>query len=255
MGRETTPGIGRGPDPAEARGPGRRRAQTRQRLLQAAHEVIAEQGLGSTTVEEVCARAGFSRGAFYSNFRTLDELFLAVWEAQAAHSLARLRAALDQADPAEPNAPGTDAGAAAALVRRGVEEFLRADDADDRDRWLVSTEFLLYAARRPQVARELDRQWETKRQLLCELLEDALARAGLEPVTDVQVLAMGLMAVHEGVQRPGQLLQGTLARQDIERWMLLPLVNGLTRPVADHRPGQGRADAAPGQNLSNPARS
>ena len=57
----------------------RRRAQTRQLLLDAALEVFAEDGFGRATVEQVCERAGFTRGAFYSNFSSLDELFLAMW--------------------------------------------------------------------------------------------------------------------------------------------------------------------------------
>ena len=58
--------------------PTRRRAETRSRLLRAALEVFSEKGFGRTTVDDVCARAGYTRGAFYSNFVSLDELFLTV---------------------------------------------------------------------------------------------------------------------------------------------------------------------------------
>lgn len=54
----------------------RSREATRGRLLDAAAEVFAEVGLGAASVEAVCERAGFTRGAFYSNFATKDELFL-----------------------------------------------------------------------------------------------------------------------------------------------------------------------------------
>jgi len=37
--------------------------------------VFCEQGFPATTVEDICARAGFTRGAFYSNFSTTDEQF------------------------------------------------------------------------------------------------------------------------------------------------------------------------------------
>ncbi|GAB2710509.1 AcrR family transcriptional regulator [Microbacterium marinum] len=56
----------------------RSRENTRARLLEAAHDVFAEVGLGAASVEAVCERAGFTRGAFYSNFETKDELFLAL---------------------------------------------------------------------------------------------------------------------------------------------------------------------------------
>lgn len=53
-----------------------RRERTRQRLLDAAAQVFAEVGLDAASVETVCERAGFTRGAFYSNFDSKDELFL-----------------------------------------------------------------------------------------------------------------------------------------------------------------------------------
>ncbi|MFE2770651.1 TetR/AcrR family transcriptional regulator [Microbacterium resistens] len=54
----------------------RSRENTRARLLDAAAQVFAESGLDGATVEAVCERAGFTRGAFYSNFESKDELFL-----------------------------------------------------------------------------------------------------------------------------------------------------------------------------------
>lgn len=54
----------------------RSRENTRARLLEAAAQVFAENGLEGATVEAVCERAGFTRGAFYSNFESKDELFL-----------------------------------------------------------------------------------------------------------------------------------------------------------------------------------
>ncbi|GEB95341.1 transcriptional regulator [Microbacterium lacticum] len=56
----------------------RRREQTRARLLAAAHEVFAEVGMDAASVEMICERAGFTRGAFYSNFASKNELFLAL---------------------------------------------------------------------------------------------------------------------------------------------------------------------------------
>ena len=54
----------------------RRREQTRARLLDAAHAVFGEVGMDAASVEMICERAGFTRGAFYSNFESKEELFL-----------------------------------------------------------------------------------------------------------------------------------------------------------------------------------
>lgn len=65
----------------------RRRDQTRARLLGAAHEVFGEVGMDAASVEMICERAGFTRGAFYSNFESKDELFLALITQLASEKL------------------------------------------------------------------------------------------------------------------------------------------------------------------------
>src|SRR5271170_5010080 len=50
--------------------------QTQQRLLDAALTVIAKKGLAATSVEDIAALAGYTRGAFYSNFRGKHDLFI-----------------------------------------------------------------------------------------------------------------------------------------------------------------------------------
>ncbi|MFC4762009.1 TetR/AcrR family transcriptional regulator [Dyella koreensis] len=52
------------------------RDQTRQRLLDAAAVIIAKKGLPATSVEDIAARAGYTRGAFYSNFDSKTDLFI-----------------------------------------------------------------------------------------------------------------------------------------------------------------------------------
>ncbi|MFP4150329.1 MAG: TetR/AcrR family transcriptional regulator [Nitriliruptoraceae bacterium] len=60
------------------------RARTRERLLAAAAEAFAEHGVDGAAVDDIAARAGYSRGAFYSNFRDKTELLIALCEEQLA---------------------------------------------------------------------------------------------------------------------------------------------------------------------------
>lgn len=55
-----------------------RRLHTRERLMAAAAELFVERSVQAASVEEICERAGFTRGAFYSNFESKDELCLAL---------------------------------------------------------------------------------------------------------------------------------------------------------------------------------
>ncbi|WGM40301.1 TetR/AcrR family transcriptional regulator [Caulobacter sp. NIBR1757] len=67
-------------DSAASRPKGDKRARTRQALAAAAAELIAEKGWDRTSLDEICARAGMTRGAFHGNFESRDALFLAVME-------------------------------------------------------------------------------------------------------------------------------------------------------------------------------
>ena len=57
-----------------------RREQTRLRLVEAAIDEFALRGIDATSVEHLCEAAGFSRGAFYSNFATKDDLCITIME-------------------------------------------------------------------------------------------------------------------------------------------------------------------------------
>ncbi len=72
--------------------PARSRENTRARLVAAAAEVFAESGLDGASVESICERAGFTRGAFYSNFATKEELFFALVQWMSEQRMARVSA-------------------------------------------------------------------------------------------------------------------------------------------------------------------
>ena len=51
---------------------------TRARLVEAAEQLFIRKGFDDTSVDEISETAGYSRGAFYSNFDDKDQVFLAV---------------------------------------------------------------------------------------------------------------------------------------------------------------------------------
>ena len=64
----------------ERRTQAERRAETRQRLIGAAGDLLVEQGWAQVTSVAVCERADLTRGAFVHHFEGLPELFAAVLE-------------------------------------------------------------------------------------------------------------------------------------------------------------------------------
>ena len=97
-------------------GRSRRRADTRQRLYEAAVELIAEQGFSATTVDDIALRARVAKGTVYYNFKSKTELF----EELLRHGIGLLtdafRAAVVGLPPRE---------AVAALVRTQLEYIQR----------------------------------------------------------------------------------------------------------------------------------
>lgn len=163
----------------------KRRAETRQRLLQAALPVFAEEGFGRTTVDQVCARAGYTRGAFYSNFDSLDELFLAVWEHWSAELITRMREAFEAFEQA-----------AVKDVEGVVTHLLRAVPMDES--WYrVSTEFTAHALRNPQLRQVIVEREQAISASLMPFLLTALAAIG-RTVPDPGALGQALVAVHDG---------------------------------------------------------
>ncbi|WP_298037435.1 TetR/AcrR family transcriptional regulator [uncultured Microbacterium sp.] len=96
----------------------KRRENTRARLLEAAAQVFAEVGLEGASVEAICERAGFTRGAFYSNFASKDELFLQLASAFAERRLVQVRASIAAFTESGELHSGADAFE---LVRRVLE--------------------------------------------------------------------------------------------------------------------------------------
>jgi AcrR family transcriptional regulator len=97
-------------------GRSRRREDTRQRLFEAAVELIAEQGYSATTVDDIAARAGVAKGTVYYNFQSKTVLFEELLRHGIGLLTAEFRAAVAGLPPRE---------ALAALVRAELEYIRR----------------------------------------------------------------------------------------------------------------------------------
>lgn len=78
--------------------PDRRRRQTREHLLEAAAQVLAERGFQGASLDEVAAAAGFTKGAVYSNFKNKEDLFLAVLQLLHEREMEALHKTIDEGD-------------------------------------------------------------------------------------------------------------------------------------------------------------
>ncbi|MFD7433860.1 TetR/AcrR family transcriptional regulator [Streptomyces sp. NPDC059861] len=165
----------------------RRRVRTRANLLDAAFEVFAAKGFGRVSIEEVCEAAGYSRGAFYSNFASLDELFFALYRQRADLIAEQVSGALAQ------DGPDLDVPAA---VDRVTEVLLL-----DLDWLLVKTDFLVHAARDAAVAQTLLEHRARLRGAIAERLARAVPGHTELPAVlgGIDAAAHAVVAAYDGV--------------------------------------------------------
>jgi AcrR family transcriptional regulator len=164
----------------------RPRAETRRDLLDAAARVFARQGLHGASVEDVSEEAGFSRGALYSNFKSKEDLFLALYEERIERRRRELREVMKRA-----GSPAAGVGPAAADVMQSLDR--------EREWFLLYFEFVLHAARDQEFAERFERVRERGLAELAAGIGTGLERAGLETSLDPADLALALKALSYGL--------------------------------------------------------
>lgn len=132
--------------------------RTRSSLLKAATKLFCSRGLEGASVDEVSQAAGYTKGAFYANFKSKEELFLVMLDERFAQELERIDRALSGSEE-----PHTEARAAAAdfIHFAGDEEWPR-----------LYFQFVAHAARDDEFRQEL----ATRQQAMREKLAETFAR-------------------------------------------------------------------------------
>jgi AcrR family transcriptional regulator len=101
--------------------PDARTAERRERLIEAAIELLATEGLAGTTVRAVCARTGLHSRYFYESFADIGALLVAVYDRLAGQFLDYVTGAADRA--------GDDPRSRVqAVLRATAEVFLQQTD-------------------------------------------------------------------------------------------------------------------------------
>jgi AcrR family transcriptional regulator len=213
--------------PADAPRSARREA-TRQRLLDAARTVFAERGAFGATVEEICDRAGYTRGAFYSNFADMDDVLDALIEREHARLLEHLDAsvAVIEREMATVTDLTTALGGFVDRIARTVPL--------DRQLSLVLTELEILAIRRPDQASRFAALSERFRERIGAFIDDAMRRNGLEPVVAPSDIADAVLAIAERSARRAFLV-GDGDPDALSSAVLPGLLLGLSRPAATAR--------------------
>lgn len=215
----------------------KRRAETRRKLVAAAYEVFAERGIRDTPVEAICERAGFTRGAFYSNFATKEDLFLALWQEQLQTRIDRLQAIVEDTLARR----GGDSVADAASVRESLAEMARAfmePLTGDADWYMLATEFRAHVLRLPDLRGRVLAAEEELNQGLARALGTMLDGFGMTLSVPEDDMVLVIVAVYEMAIQRAVLAGGTLAPDDQYVTELLPtMLDALIIPATEGESG------------------
>jgi AcrR family transcriptional regulator len=161
------------------------RDETRDKLFEAAARVFEEQGIGGASVETVAAAAGFTRGAFYSNFKSMDELIIAMMEEHVDRSIRRNLDLLAQ--------------------HSNIDDFLDALKNMDRSKQdplgrapLLHMEMILYVARAEKRRPELAKRLRARRKLVADIVETTLKDSGRPGAVNPAWTGAILLALEDG---------------------------------------------------------
>ncbi|MFC5337440.1 TetR/AcrR family transcriptional regulator [Leucobacter denitrificans] len=198
--------------PVETAEVSRRRRDTQSRLLDAATEVFVEFGFQGTSVERICSRADFTRGAFYSNFSSKEELFLALlrreFDERASRILSRVGELTEHLQTTE---DGLSIEAAAAYV----SDFL-SPTGTETDWYALETEFLLLTLRDPAGPVQFVEFGELFRSELARVVGNIVQAAGRRFTIPVESAITVFEGLHDlalrtsalrGIDAPGGLTE------------------------------------------------
>ena len=153
----------------------RKRTNTRARLIEAAADVIVSKGIAGARIDDVVKQAGFTRGAFYSNYSSLQDVLT---EAIVSRSNALLEKIAQAVDSIE--GPPT---------MTSLMELLEAIRPEARTIYLLTTEYSLFQLRNPDSPTIPGTARADFTARLSGTVEKVLARMGRRPTVPTASLA------------------------------------------------------------------
>lgn len=162
------------------------RGTARAELLDAAERVLAERGYRGASVDLVVAEAGLTKGAFYWNFQSKQELFLGLLEDRFDRRARGLMALTEAATAAETTSD---------QVSRGFAQMVD----EHRRLVLLMNEFWALAVRDPRLRRRWVKRQQSLRDQLARTLEARHETTGVPLTLPADKLAAAILALADGL--------------------------------------------------------
>ena len=206
-----------------------KQAETRKSLLRAAANAFCRKGLEGASVEEVAQDAGYTKGAFYANFKSKEELFLVMLDERFSDQLDRIESLLGGDEE-----PGEEA-------RHAAQDFIRSFRGEEEWRRLYF-EFVSYAMRNDEFRQELATRHRALRARLTEIYRRWSAGFPAEPPIPIEDIAAMTDFMADGFLLD-HLIDPELD-EELYSTMLFVFFRGLQAIAAGWEPDEGaRVDA------------
>lgn len=174
---------------------------TRRKLLDAAKRIFAQQGFEAARLEDIAAGAGYTRGAFYANFKSKEDIFFAIFEEWVRERIESFsNAARLHSHPVDK----------LAALRSHYAEL-----ATDRRLVLISMEFKLFALRHPEAHARLRSRHRRIRASFGDLFSEIMGVLGKTIPIDYPAASACLGAVSQGLLLEHLLDPKTLSDGDV----------------------------------------
>jgi TetR/AcrR family transcriptional regulator, transcriptional repressor of aconitase len=185
------------------------RLETRTRLLDSAAQLFASGGYEGASVDLIAESAGYSKGAFYSNFESKEAIFLELLDAHKRREIDALAQLLAQDVPASE---------LVSLIRNS-----ESSRVSDFDFGLLSAEFQLQACRDKTFAKTYTKLHRTHVDTMAGLITKLFAKLDRTPPTTPKDLADIIMALTTGLSLQRTSVQGPLRKGFLTAAILLVL--------------------------------
>ncbi|QJC21067.1 TetR/AcrR family transcriptional regulator [Arcanobacterium buesumense] len=199
-----------------------RRQRTRAKLLQAGSLLFVKKGILGTSVGDICEEAGFSRGAFYSNFTDMEHFIQALADDQWGRILTTTIDAFATEDI--PLIDGTSDDKTLTSTKLLASKILAALPIS-RDFYLLLTEFSTYLARARDNENPLFAGSEAFKKQLAACIESKLAQIGRRSILSGPDLANMILALAER----SMILALTHHDEDLTAYLVRTLPNVLVK--------------------------
>ncbi|MFV5375172.1 TetR/AcrR family transcriptional regulator [Acinetobacter calcoaceticus] len=178
-----------------------KQVQTRQHLIEAGFALISEYGYNAVSIRSLSKQAGYTQGAFYSNFNNKEAFLLELMELQFANENLQLQEIF------------TSAPSNTEQLIDSLRQWLKVFFTNDE--WLkISIELQLFAARDITFAEEYQKVWKAHQQEVTKIMKQFFSLMSMAEPDDYDSIVIELVSLSYGLA-----LQYMIFKDDVDHYI------------------------------------